>query len=487
MGQSLYIGGLPDSFPLNRFTQKSVPPFLVSLWWCLCVPLCVYVCVRVCVCMYASVCVSLTLFVCLCLSLCLSLSLSICLSVSFSLSLSYSPPLPLCLPLFVCLSLSVSMCRSALVSFISIWCCFKKKWKKLYWSSSVFLFFFSFFLFRKVVHLLLQMNYIIWQFSISLTLAELHSIFKGWPGVLCIFVCSNSGMAAGAWHFYPAHRCQCLIYAHRGCSNTVRVCIKSWLWENNPFTRDSNLGHWPPPELDPPSTPTRTLGPPTAGPTHPGPTHPGPPTLTLGPCTLDPPTPGPTHPGPTHTWAYPPLGPPTLTLGPCTLDPPTPGPTHPGPTHTWAYPPWAHPHLGLPTPGPTHPHPWPMHPGPTHTWAHPLGPPTLTLGPCTLDPPTPGSMHPHPPHPTLPPLNSDDLLWVWWGVSCWGVHCVVLSPCWKCGSPYLGKTAAAARTALPTVYGRNQCVQNSCVSEQWYGSQWSGFNMSRNEAGWSVA
>ena len=32
MGQSLYIGGLPDSFPLNRFTQKSVPPFLVSLW-----------------------------------------------------------------------------------------------------------------------------------------------------------------------------------------------------------------------------------------------------------------------------------------------------------------------------------------------------------------------------------------------------------------------------------------------------------------------
>ena len=32
MGQSLYIGGLPDSFPLNRFTQKSVPPFLLSLW-----------------------------------------------------------------------------------------------------------------------------------------------------------------------------------------------------------------------------------------------------------------------------------------------------------------------------------------------------------------------------------------------------------------------------------------------------------------------
>ena len=86
MGQSLYIGGLPDSFPLNRFTQKSVPPF-----WCLCGGVFVCVCVRVCVHM----------------CLCVSVSLTVCLSLtlSFSLPVSLSVYLSLCL----CVSLSVSV------------------------------------------------------------------------------------------------------------------------------------------------------------------------------------------------------------------------------------------------------------------------------------------------------------------------------------------------------------------------------------------
>ena len=108
-----------------------------------------------------------------------------------------------------------------------------------------------------------------------------------------------------------------------------RGCIKSWLWENNPFTGDSNLCH----------------GPPTPGPTHPGPTHHTWAHPHLGLPTLGPPTPGPTHPG---CGGLPTRGP----------------PTHPGPTH----PPRAHPHLGPFPPGPTYPRP-------THTWVH-APPPT---------------------------------------------------------------------------------------------------------------
>ena len=41
-------------------------------------------------------------------------------------------------------------------------------------------------------------------------------------------------------------------------------------------------------------------------------------------------------------------------------------------------------------------------------------------------------------------------------------------PCGKWGSPYLGKTTAAARAALPHAY---QCVQYFPVSKQWYACQ----------------
>ena len=97
------------------------------------------------------------------------------------------------------------------------------------------LFFFCSLLFMEAAHLFLkrQIAYVTGFFSTG----QPQSIFEGWPGVCCIFMCPNNGVAADSWDFQRVHRCQCMWF-HTRAVQTLYQSAESRLWQKIP------LPHW---------------------------------------------------------------------------------------------------------------------------------------------------------------------------------------------------------------------------------------------------
>ena len=74
MGQLMYIGGLPGTYPLDQFSEKSEPFFVLFQKYymilvtvsCAVTQVCLCVCVRADVCMCVHVCVYVHFSVCVC-------------------------------------------------------------------------------------------------------------------------------------------------------------------------------------------------------------------------------------------------------------------------------------------------------------------------------------------------------------------------------------------------------------------------------------